>query len=98
MKRQFGGLMVLFMVVGLTIGIAHAADIDSNLVAYWSLNGDVNDTVGGHNGSLVGGASFVQDAARGAVLRDAGLASHLRRWRNRAGCAPARPGRGASGR
>ena len=68
MKKQFGRLMILFMVVGLTIGIAHAADISSNLVAYWPLDGDVNDTVGGHNGSLVGGASFVQDAARGTVL------------------------------
>ena len=68
MKRQFGGLVALFMVVGLTIGIVHAADIDSNLVAYWPLNGDVNDTIGGHNGSLMGSASFVQDAARGTVL------------------------------
>ena len=72
MKRQFGELLALFMVVGLTIGITHAADINSNLVAYWPLDGDVNDNVGGHNGSLMGGAGFVEDAARGTVLETDG--------------------------
>ena len=76
MKKQFGRLMVLSMVVGLTIGIAHAADIDSDLVAYWPLDGDVNDTVGGHNGSLVGGAGFVEDAARDTVLETDGSDGH----------------------
>jgi hypothetical protein len=44
------------------------ADLTEGLIALWPLDDDANDIIGGHDGNLVGGASFVNDADRGKVL------------------------------
>jgi len=49
------------------------ADLSEGLIAYWPLNGDAGDIIGGHNGQLVGGAKFVQDKDRGWVLSVDGI-------------------------
>jgi hypothetical protein len=62
--------------VGLVAGNVNAADITSGLLAYWVLDDDVKDSVGGHDGVLVGGAEFVQDNERGKVLEVNGVDGH----------------------
>lgn len=46
------GFVVLFVVFGLS------ADVEASTIAFWSGNGNVNDSVGGHNGTLENGAGF----------------------------------------
>ncbi|MBU2576713.1 MAG: LamG domain-containing protein [Nanoarchaeota archaeon] len=51
-----GGL--LFLVVGIfMLGVVGAATYDVAFVSYWEFNGDVNDSVGNNDGTIVGGAS-----------------------------------------
>ncbi len=69
-------LAFLFLIFGLIAGVVNAADVSSNLLAYWPLDKDVKDVVGGHDGNLVGGAEFVKDAKRGAVLQVDGINGH----------------------
>jgi len=77
MKVQFGKIVIAFLAIGLITGIAYAADTKTNILAYWPLDGNANDIVGKHNGKLVGGASFVQDAKRGQVLKVNGIDGRL---------------------
>jgi hypothetical protein len=49
----------------------------ADLIAYWPLNGDAKDVVDGHDGTLVGGASFVVDPIRGMVLSVDGVNGHV---------------------
>jgi len=53
------------------------ADLNSGLVGYWPLDDDAKDIVGGHDGKLVGGASFVEDSDRGDVLSLDGIDDHV---------------------
>ncbi len=41
---------------------------DANLVSYFAFEGNLNDSVGGHNGTPDGDPQFVSDPARGQVL------------------------------
>lgn len=68
MKRFFVNLLMASIIFGLSISLAIAADTKTGLIAFWSLDADANDVVGGNNGKLVGGAKFVTDATRGKVL------------------------------
>jgi hypothetical protein len=45
-------------------------------VAYWPLDSNVKDIVGNHNGSVAGGATFVNDASRGMVFKVDGVSGH----------------------
>jgi hypothetical protein len=49
----------------------------ADLRAYWPLNGDALDVVGNRHGTLVGGASFVNDTTRGMVLSVDGVDGHV---------------------
>ena len=58
MKKQFGGLIVLFMVVGLTIGIAQtffmasaAFGAEEGLVGYWNFDEGSGDVAGDSSGN-----------------------------------------------
>jgi len=64
--------LVCFVLVLSLVGSASA-----ELVAYWPLNGDALDAVGNHHGTLVGGASFVNDTTRGMVLSVDGVDGHV---------------------
>lgn len=67
--------------VGLTLVIfsamISAAELKDDLVGYWPLDDDANDTIGKHDGKLVGGAKFVNDAKRGKVLSVDGKDGHV---------------------
>ena len=70
MGRQIGGFLCIMVLVFSLIAVtANAADITSKLLAYWPLDDDVEDSVGDHDGDLVGGAEFVTDDDRGEVLQ-----------------------------
>jgi hypothetical protein len=66
--------LLVFMVSSATFSMA---DLSEDLVGYWPLDGDADDSVGDHNGILVGGASFVEDAKRGTVLSVDGTDDHI---------------------
>lgn len=76
MRRQIRRLIVVVLAIGLMTGIASAADITSDLLAYWLLDGDVKDSVNDHHGELAGGAAFVKDEERGEVLEVDGVNGH----------------------
>jgi len=68
MGKLFGQAMLVILALSLAIGIASAADLTTELVAFWPMDGDAADTTGnGHDGT-VNGAQFVEDADRGTVL------------------------------
>jgi len=70
MARIFGTL-VLFILV---IGVATAADINSDLIGYWPLDGDAKDASGGGNhGEAIGNPEWV-DGIRGQAVMLAGEA------------------------
>lgn len=50
--------------------------VTSGRVAYWPLDSNVNDAVGNHNGTVAGGATFVNDASRGMVFKVDGVSGH----------------------
>jgi hypothetical protein len=64
--------LVCFVLVLSLVGGASA-----DLIAYWPLNGDALDVVGNRHGTLVGGASFVNDTTRGMVLSVDGVDGHV---------------------
>ena len=68
MRMRFVILSSAFLVIFAVNAFVYAADIDTGLLAYWPLDNDANDVISGHNGELVGGASFVDDPVRGKVL------------------------------
>ena len=76
MLSRFVTIMVVVLTISLIVGASQAADVTSKLLAYWPLDSDVKDIIGGHDGNLVGGASFVQDAKRGKVLKVDGVDGH----------------------
>jgi len=45
MKMQLGKIIIMFLAIGLIAGIASAADIDTNILAYWALDADAKDTM-----------------------------------------------------
>ena len=47
---------------------ALAFEDDPNLVSYWKLNGDANDTAGSNHGTLIGDPTWVNDPNRGWCL------------------------------
>ncbi|MGB2864216.1 MAG: glucoamylase family protein [Sedimentisphaerales bacterium] len=47
---------------------ALAIENDPNLVSYWQLDGDANDTAGGNHGTLIGDPAWVDDPNRGWCL------------------------------
>jgi len=69
-------LLYVIIAVSLVAADVSAADITSGLLAYWILDDDVKDSVGGHDGVLVGGAEFVRDDDRGKVLEVDGVDGH----------------------
>jgi len=71
MKRLFFIFTVLVLAPGLTVDIALTVDLTSGLVGYWPLDGNANDSVGGKDGKLVGGAKWAKNGyAKGAVEFD----------------------------
>jgi len=62
MYRRLGILLCLVVMLGVVNGASAA------LIAHWPLDGDAQDVVDGHHGTLVGGAAFVEDSDRGIVL------------------------------
>ncbi len=70
-------LMVFALVAFATFSAAvSAADLAEGVIAHWPLDGDVKDSIGGHDGKLVGGAEFVNDGDRGKVLSLDGVDGH----------------------
>ena len=77
MGRQIGEFFcITALVFGLIAVTANAADITSDLLAYWPLDGNVEDSIGEHDGSIIGGAEFVIDDDRGEVLQVDGVSGH----------------------
>jgi hypothetical protein len=76
MKRRLliASTLFVFVVFSATFSIA---DLTDGLVGYWPLDGDANDAAGNHDGVLMGGASFIQDATRGTVLNVDGVDDHI---------------------
>jgi len=66
--------LLVFVASSATVSMA---DLTEGLVGYWPLDGDADDPVGEHNGTLIGGASFVEDPARGTVLSVDGTDDHI---------------------
>lgn len=55
------GTLLSTLHVGLVLlsgGFSLSADVQAATIAFWSGNGNANDSVGGHNGTLVNGAGF----------------------------------------
>ena len=65
------------VLLGLSLVLGTAGTASAALIAYWPLDGDAGDVADGHDGTLVGGARFVQDAARGTVLSVDGVDGHV---------------------
>jgi hypothetical protein len=65
---------LIFLLLSSTTLMAALTD---GLIALWPLDDDAEDVVGGHNGNLVGGASFVNDPGRGKVLSVNGVDGHV---------------------
>jgi len=67
----------LIVVLCLASILGAAGTASAALIAYWPLDGDAKDVADGHHGTLVGGASFVQDPDRGTVLKVDGATGHI---------------------
>lgn len=71
MERLFGKFTVLVLIIGITTVIANAADVTSDLVGHWPLDGNAKDNIGGKDGKLVGGADWVDNGwIKGGVELD----------------------------
>lgn len=71
MKKLLEGFAIGFLVVALTTGIANSADVTSDMVGHWPLDGNVEDTVGDNDGKLIEGADWVDNGKlNGAVELD----------------------------
>ena len=68
MRMRFIILSSAFLAMFAVTAVAYAADINTGLLAYWPLDNDANDVISGNDGTLVGGAGFVNDPARGKTL------------------------------
>jgi hypothetical protein len=67
--------MICLVCFVLVLGVVSNASAD--LVAYWPLDVDAKDIVGGRDGTLVGGAQFTDDPERGGVLSVDGVDGHV---------------------
>ena len=67
----------LFYLISFIFVLSFCSITSADLIAYWPLNGDAMDMAGNHNGTLVGGASFVVDTSRGMVLSVDGVSGHV---------------------
>ena len=77
MGGKIGGLFcIVLLMFSLITVTTNAVDVTSVLLAYWPLDGDVSDDIGGHDGSLAGGAEFIEDDDRGEVLQVDGINGH----------------------
>ncbi len=76
MKHRSLIVVTLFVLLAFS-AIVSMADLTEGLIGYWPLDGEANDAVGDHDGVLVGGASFVEDATRGMVLSVDGVDDHI---------------------
>ena len=61
----------------LLTGLASALAVDPDLVGHWRLDGNANDSAGGHHGTLVGGATWAADPQRGWCLDLDGSGSYV---------------------
>ena len=66
---------IVLLCLASILGVVSTAS--AALVAYWPLDGDAKDAADGHDGTLVGGAAFVQDPDRGTVLSVDGVDGHV---------------------
>ncbi|MBC8235263.1 LamG domain-containing protein [bacterium] len=67
MRNLVGTFTVLVLAFGLAMSIVNAADVISDMVGYWPLDGNAKDSIGGKDGELVGGAKWV----KGGRIKDA---------------------------
>ncbi|MHC4580506.1 MAG: LamG-like jellyroll fold domain-containing protein [Planctomycetota bacterium] len=52
-------------------------EASAELIAHWRLDADASDVVGGHDGTLLGGAQFVADPERARVLSVDGVSGRV---------------------
>ena len=62
------GCIITLLVFSFVMGFAQAQDLTDGLVAYWPLDSNTKDAVGGHDGTLGSGAKIIDDPERGKVL------------------------------
>jgi len=67
----------LIYLISFVLILSSVRSASADMVAYWPLNGDAKDAADGHDGILVGGASFVIDDSRGIVLSVDGVDGHV---------------------
>lgn len=53
-------LSIVLLAMSLVIGVACAADVITDMVAYWPLDGNADDAFGENDGKTVGGVKWVQ--------------------------------------
>ena len=71
MRRRILFSMIMFLALGLIVGIAHAKDLKAGLVGYWPLDGNGDDKAGKSTGKLDGGANWTKTGrVNGAVELD----------------------------
>jgi hypothetical protein len=63
-----GVALSVWVLVLVSTGAASAFAIDPNLIGHWKLDGNANDSAGGHDGTLVGDPTWVNDPQRGWCL------------------------------
>ena len=68
MAKLFGRFILLALTVGLAIGTASAADVESGMVGYWPMDGDARDHSGnGYDGEVIGSPEWVNGRVGQAV-------------------------------
>jgi len=77
MNRKTGLIAATAITMGLVFAMAAPAQVTSGLMSRWIFNQTYGitavDSVGGHDGTLVGSAQFVADPERGNVLNVSGV-------------------------
>jgi len=67
----------LIYLISFFVALFLSSSASADLIAYWPLDGDAMDVAGNHHGTLVGGASFINDTSRGLVLSVDGVNGHV---------------------
>jgi hypothetical protein len=62
MKKTILSLLVAVGLIGSASAAVFTGDLNNGLVAYYSFDGNANDSVGGNNGTVQGNASFASDS------------------------------------
>ena len=70
MRKRFIGLMIVILAICLTISIANAVDITSDLVGHWPLDGDATDATGNNDGEVVGDPTWEEGRKDQAIDLD----------------------------